>query len=128
MKANKAWTSLEGHFPRAEGRLVASCYRPGLMVLDRRTRSGQLVAGFCLGRSEALDWCQQPDGTYWIMLFWPQLWGALDCPMPPEPWNRWGARRHYKFDRFLQAGLLRTYLPWAKDAFAAMAHRPLKTG
>ena len=110
------------HFPRAEGRLRACCYRPGVMILDRRTKNGKLVASFALARTEMLDWCQQPEGLYWVRLMWPQAWGTLDAPMY-ESWDRWGLNKHYLFERYLTRGLVKTYLPWMKDMYASMAHR-----
>jgi hypothetical protein len=122
---SKAWTSLEHYFPRAEGRLRASCYRPGFMILDRTTKKGRFVATFVLGRTDVIDWTKQPDGMYWVRLAWPQLWGQLNAPMC-EPWHRWGKDKHWVFERYLSRSLVKTYLPWIKEMYAEMAHRKLK--
>jgi hypothetical protein len=124
---SKAWTSLESYFPRAEGRLRAGCYRPGFMLLDRRTKKGQIVASFAVGRTDVIEWTKQPEGLYWVRLFWPQLWGTLDAPLC-EGWGRWGPDRHWVFERYLTRGLMKSYLPWLRETYITMAHRKLEKG
>lgn len=125
-KKSKSWISLQAYFPRGAGKLQATCYRLGQMGFDRRTKSGQLVAGFNLARTEVLEWTKHPEGMYWVMLFWPHVWGEMGATVP-NLWSRWGSDRHYQFERVLTRGLLKTYLPWLRNMFKTLSSQPLKS-